>query len=268
MKPRILGDKKKSSFDDNLADYVNGIFDKMPDVVAEKKDISKDNSKLGVTDYTSFRLDEFIDSYKLTNLMHYGELCSFIWDKKLLDGGKGHTQDEWIKITSKLPDVSVYFSTFLALYENKDGPQAELIEKVKQMFLKDFSEDFMMTSTRVIYKTKGVDELIHDYGVGFHPHIHTTVIGKRGDIIYGGDNVIPALFDTSDYQKVNEVFKWITGKDAYLWRYEHKLSNDKDIAVFLGGSAKFGINACEGYANIRPARGVSVVREKFSREND
>lgn len=31
MKNKILGDKRKTSFDDNLADYVNEIYDKMPD---------------------------------------------------------------------------------------------------------------------------------------------------------------------------------------------------------------------------------------------
>ncbi|MBI5064825.1 hypothetical protein HZA97_01185 [Candidatus Woesearchaeota archaeon] len=39
---QILGDKKKSNFDDNLADYVNGIFDKMPDEVPEQEVVSSD----------------------------------------------------------------------------------------------------------------------------------------------------------------------------------------------------------------------------------
>ncbi|MBI5064823.1 hypothetical protein HZA97_01175 [Candidatus Woesearchaeota archaeon] len=42
MNQNILGDKKKTSFDENLADYVNGIFDKMPDEVPEQEVVSSD----------------------------------------------------------------------------------------------------------------------------------------------------------------------------------------------------------------------------------
>ncbi len=261
MNQNILGYKKKSNFDDNLANVVNEIYDKMPEVVPENEDISKKDSKLGITDYTSFLVEEFADSYKLTNLMHYDELCSFVWDKELLDGGKGHTQDEWSKMTPKLPDVSVYFSSFLALYENKDGPQAELIEKIKQMFVKDFNEDFMMTSTRVIYKQNSVDEVIHDYGFSFHPLIRTNFVGNHGDIIHKGfDKIVGALFGTNDCEKVNKVFNWVTGMGVYLWRLSDKPSKDEEIPVFLGGSVKFGICANLAQSNSRPARGVIVIK--------
>ncbi len=45
MNPKILGDKRKSNFDDNLADVVNEIYDKIPEVheklVVENKNLSE-----------------------------------------------------------------------------------------------------------------------------------------------------------------------------------------------------------------------------------
>ncbi|MBI5064820.1 hypothetical protein HZA97_01160 [Candidatus Woesearchaeota archaeon] len=54
MKSEILGDKKKSNFDDNLADYVNEIFDKMPDKVPEQTTVPEN-----VSDKVSYDLDYF-----------------------------------------------------------------------------------------------------------------------------------------------------------------------------------------------------------------
>lgn len=57
MNTKILGDKRKSNFDDNLADVVNKIFDSKPDIVPGTEIVLPD-SKFPVVDLEKPQIDE------------------------------------------------------------------------------------------------------------------------------------------------------------------------------------------------------------------
>ncbi|MBI5064822.1 hypothetical protein HZA97_01170 [Candidatus Woesearchaeota archaeon] len=65
MNQNILGDKKKISFDDNLADIVNKIFDGKPDVVPENEIILPD-SEFPIVDLERLELDVCLYSEELS----------------------------------------------------------------------------------------------------------------------------------------------------------------------------------------------------------
>ncbi|MBI5066457.1 hypothetical protein HZA97_09570 [Candidatus Woesearchaeota archaeon] len=259
MVQNILGDKKKTSFDDNLADYVNSIYDKMPDVIVPEKKI--------VVSSGNFSIEELKDVYVLRGVECGDELGAFTWIKKLLDGGKSHTQEEWVKITYELPDARDYYLSLLALYKNKDGPQAGLVEQVRRMFAEDFKNYLMMTSSRVNYKPGTNDELIHNYGSSSEDCKDIAFVGPCGYV--GSENKfedrINALFGTRNCKEVSDVFNWVTKKATYLWTPNKKPSSENTRTVVLGVvsiGVGFGIDAVD-IGSSRPARGVIAVRELF-----
>ncbi len=259
MNQNILGDKKKSSFDDNLADYVNKLFENQPDVVIPKK-------KVSVT--SDFYVEEQQHGYVLKCVPLRDEILTVGWSKDLLDDGKAHDLDRWNEFTKtkdyKIPSTELYFASLLALYENRNGPQADLIGKIILVFARDFANSFMMTSTRVTYMAKNKDKIMHSYGN--NPKVVVMdFCGSDGYV--NSENKFEAemevLLGTNNCEKVEEVFKWVTGNLTYFWRINNKPNSKDERAVVFGVSnisSNFNINASEGIS--RPARGV-VARENF-----
>jgi hypothetical protein len=220
------------------------------------------------TNTGDFSINETTDSYTLNNVFLGGVMHSFAWTKELLDGGNSHIQDDWVKITDQLPDTRAYYASLLELYKNKDGPQSDLVEKVRKMFAKDFKDNWMMTGTRVTYKPKGKDKVTHNYDSASETSIDTTFVGSDGYVNSKSsfEDEMEVLFGTKDCKEVSEVFKWVTKKATYLWRLNSKPSKGtEERAVVLGvnyGNDGFYINAYVSINYDRPARGVVVAREK------
>ncbi len=259
MNQNILGDKRKSTFDDNLADYVNKIYANMPEVVVPEKKIVLPGD---------FSIEELADRYVLRNVQcNYG-LYSFGVMKALLDGGNSHTQDEWIELTKdsevKLGSVPYWFAIMFALHDNNEGIYSDLVEKVKGLFVDDFDPKklWMATSTRAIYNSIGQDKVIHNKGYKNEFPVEEDISGNNGYVEPGMENAVKPLCGTDDLVKIQEVFNWITGKKTYLWRLNKPATGNKERAVVFGvDNVYFDINAYDDIGSVRPARGVVAVRE-------
>ncbi|MBI5065342.1 hypothetical protein HZA97_03825 [Candidatus Woesearchaeota archaeon] len=268
MNQHILGDKKKSNFDDNLADYVNEIFDKMPDVIVPEKKSSNSGS---------FYVDQFDDRYVLHGVNYDNKLLTVEWSKELLDESRSHTLYDWniLMPSSKfqIPSAELYFASLLALYESKDGCQAELIERVRQMFAKDFEND-MMTSSSVTYYSNGKydgnqknDVVNHYYGSQNNRKIPVNFTGYSGYVDEENSHIkeqITALLGSEDLELVRNVLNWATGKgQTFLWALNNGTPRGEERVVMFSYSSEstFSIRADCTIGHKTLARGVFVVRE-------
>ncbi|MBI2564831.1 hypothetical protein HYV79_02470, partial [Candidatus Woesearchaeota archaeon] len=211
----------------------------------------------------NFSIEEREDSYVLHSVEYADEVCDFTWTKELLDGGNTHTQDYWVKITDQLPDARDYYTSLLELYKNKDGTQSGLVEKVRQMFAKDFKDYWMMTSTRITYKPKGKDKVTHNYNIASETSVNITFVGPDDYVNSKSsfEDEMEVLFGTRDCKEVSKVFKWVTKKATYLYRINSTPQNTDKRAVVLGVVSDFVIYAYDVISSGRPARGVVVARE-------
>lgn len=178
-----------------------------------------------------------------------------------------YTQEKWIRLKANLPGIDIYYATFRALYQNKNGPYKSLVEKMKQMFKKDFDNNFMMTSTRIRYNANGEDEIIHDYGGADESRIKLNFIGEN-DYLNSNkirSKIVTSLLASNSKDEVVEVFEWISGLKPYLWRLQQKPEQDTERAVVLGrdiDNVRFNIYCIDYVDYVRPARGVVVGAPK------
>ncbi len=176
MKNKILGDKRKSSFDDNLADYVNQIFDNKPDedILKEcegKKVILSPEAwpfNLGIPKASPFVLSQnnFIKAFNMVNSMMVSAADLYNWLK-------------------------------------------EADEKDIANLRNDLKENRLVTSTRIIYSNDScLSRVIHHFGSALTPPQSSAVniFSPENDLNYfsniwdveGGSNFLRTLFQTND----------------------------------------------------------------------
>lgn len=208
--------------------------------------------------------------YRLHVASYLGNRCYVDIEKELEDSGRGHTQQEWVPLSQKVPSAPLYFAVMDTLHQNKDHPdqsQRALVEEVKEMLAKDFKKYFMMTSTRVRYACDGLDTVIHDFGYATERREEANIVGGDGYIneASGFGAVMGALLEINDFQKVERVGKYVTGTKLYLYRFNRKpKEEDVERALVLGGNygGRFNFNADGNY--YRRARGMVARRAENS----
>ncbi|MBI4919092.1 hypothetical protein HY837_04120, partial [archaeon] len=233
MKHNILGDKKTRRYDEGLIEVVNAKYER-----EQREDNSGLNKDQEQKNNNPFFINLSTKVYKLNNVFSNGDICSFAWDRELLDGGKFHTQNEWIGLTNKLPAAKGYYASLLALYENREGPQADLVEEIRQMFAKDFKNNWMMTSTKVIYMPEDLDEIIHTCKGGWYDSkISLDFVGPSVEVNDKNnmDKEMAALLGTlNNCDEISKIFEWVTGKKILLWRLKDKPVEKSERAVVFG----------------------------------
>ena len=220
---------------------------------------------------SGFSIESWADTYRISGVVIDGNEHVVDLDKNLLDGGKSHTQDEWVVLTKKLPSAKQYNAIILSLYANKDhvnSQQRALIEEAKEMLKQDFVKHYMMTSTRVAYQPTGKDKITHDFGYASMQVINDDIVGPHAWInpASGLEKPISAILGTDNLAEVEQAYEWLSGKKPYLWRVNEKPTEEVLRAVVLGlGGSRFGIGAYDDIINgDRPARGCDLVGQKIS----
>jgi len=220
-----------------------------------------------------FSVEELDDRYVLHGVEHRGEIISVGWSNVLLDGENSRSQDSWNEYTKnsdfKIPAVDLYFASLRALYNNKEGEQSGLVDKVKSMFVQDFKDYWMTTRTRVKYNSKGKDVIIYDYDSPDVREIETNLAGTSCYIEDGSglEDQMESLLGIKDLKEIPKICNWYSDKKkTYLWRIS-KPKEKTERAVVLGVvnfNDGFVIVAVDYIGNYWPARGVVVVRENCS----
>ncbi|MBI4149555.1 hypothetical protein HY491_03845, partial [Candidatus Woesearchaeota archaeon] len=227
--------------------------------------------------YAGFCITEQNDRYTLHNVPYGNHLWAFSWSKKLLDGGKSHTQDNWVTLTKdaafRLASGPVYAASMMALSGSRNAPDAqqqELGERVRQMFAGDFATDklYQLTSTRVRYAAAGQDMVVHGHGYPDPATVNAVIVGQDREPEAGDAAALDALLGTRDVQRFAQAVEWITGKRPYLYRFNSPPTKDVERVLRLGCYANGFYVYAYGVVNDEwPARGVVAQREKIRKGN-
>ncbi|MFH1181998.1 MAG: hypothetical protein V1702_03495 [Candidatus Woesearchaeota archaeon] len=184
--------------------------------------------------------------------------------KKLLDGGRSYIQRSLpmhITKTGWGPGSGPLITAVLtALFDNKG---VEGVEELKALFAGDFKE-WNMTSTGITYRA--IHDLVtHDIGLPEQTTLEARLVGPDGYVDKKMSQVMQALLGNNDADKINTVYKWVTGGDAYLWRLNERPTKDENRVLLLGGG---GSGICAGANDLLdlPARGMRVAPQ-ISTEN-
>ncbi len=204
--------------------------------------------------------------YTLHNIQYPDrKLYTVSWTKQLLNNGSHiHSQEYWLRLYPEyIPSGIDYFTSILALHENRQGPQKELIEEIRQMHAKDFTKYLMITSTIVQYTPEGLDTVIHNYKSQREEKTKANITGPDGYITQTNwEKALQALTGTNNTQKIEEVIQWVTQKPVAIRKPNKKPKRQTERALVLGGYAinQFIIYAYCGIDCMWPARGVRAQK--------
>ena len=160
-----------------------------------------------------------------------------------------------------------------ALYENRDNKKyAQTIEEARNFLQKTFQENWLNTLSRVQYNPRGLDKIIHEYKQTAKDEKTAKLVGSDGFITKPETNAqeyCRALLSTKDdVNKINEVFKWVTGKESYAWRINSAPSSiaERVLVLGVGSDVRFDVGTDVDGDYGRPALGVRRAKN-FSTRN-
>ena len=124
-------------------------------------------------------------------------------------------------------------------------------------------ENWSVTLTRIIYRPEVKDEIIHNIGMDNEYKLQENIVGLDEYIKNSKDKeYLEAIINTKEIQKIDMVYQWINGTDAYIWRLNNKLNVDVIKVVRFDASSDGAGLDCDG----DPLGSVSAigvrVREK------
>ncbi|MBI5064815.1 hypothetical protein HZA97_01135 [Candidatus Woesearchaeota archaeon] len=193
MNQNILGEKKKSSFDESLADKVNQIFDKMPEIKKEKKD--KVGASILRSDiYAQNTVEEWIVLYK----------------QKIANN----------LVFASMPDVYRTFKTFKKWLEDKSMKHTQNIETAVDELKRTFTQgNQLLTSTKLEYYSPKHSspecKIIHYADFGSLKKTKAIIHVERASLWryaqnQRGQEFLQTLFGTEDSMKeIMDVWEWI-----------------------------------------------------------
>ncbi|MDD5649478.1 MAG: hypothetical protein PHF86_03545 [Candidatus Nanoarchaeia archaeon] len=198
------------------------------------------NSKNIITDHPDF--------WTIHNINYNNQLYSTHLLKTLLDNGNSKTQEDWSIYTKNnqfgVADLPFYFALFNTLYQNKNNP---LAEPIKQFINKQMLEKWLMTLTRIEYNSNGSDKIIYNYNLTNQSEKQLNIVEPDNFILQLNEpNTLEALVGCNNIQNINDVFKWITGKNTYLWRVNNKPSKKNIRVVGFGAGSGRAYLGCDG----------------------
>ncbi len=181
-------------------------------------------------------IEDLTDFWRVHGVNYRDRIHTVDLQKTLLDDRNTRTQDEWAEYSRQaknqggfyVGDFPLYHSLFTALFKNKNGKGKGIAEQTRSFFQNEFFDKWLTTLTRITYNAPGGDRIEHNYGMPDKYTIDRQIIGPDEwvkDAINGG--VYEAILGTEDTTEIQEVYKWITGEDAYLWRLNSKPEKDE-----------------------------------------
>ena len=196
---------------------------------------------------TPINLTSTQDSWKIEGVEYRDGIYTVNLAKQLLDNGNSKTQQEWTNYRNQsnsfyTADMPLHHSIFKALYQQRDTTEAK---EAREFLEQQFREKWLQTLTRITYTPKGKDKLthkkdkvIHNIGTQEQYEINENIVGESGQIInIKTPKFLEALLGSSNKEEINNIYKWITNKDAYIWRInENPKQNLERVAGFVSVS--------------------------------
>ncbi|MBI5390684.1 hypothetical protein HZB02_04290 [Candidatus Woesearchaeota archaeon] len=216
---------------------------------------------------TAFNLEAIADGWRLSSVqMHDGIYTFEIANTRL----PAKTQDQFAADAQANPtdyracDGPEFYGIVATLFQNQTDPAiAPLYTFLNDSTAKD--QPYLTTLTRVIWNPSGDDEVIHQFGLPTQYSLRGNYVCLDGNITMPATDAmtyVQAAFNTQDpMQRVDDTFKWLTGKNAYAYRFNKKVSAVQERALRVGvdDDYSFGVGAGDGISIDRSAFGVKVV---------
>ncbi|MBI5064817.1 hypothetical protein HZA97_01145 [Candidatus Woesearchaeota archaeon] len=285
MKNKILGEKKRTSFDENLADKVNKIFDSMPETPEVKPVIG------------NVCLYKFSDGFVFHNLANIGSVKLL---NAHLDGKSEKTHDGWRTHCAErsdgivVPNSVVLYQMARALYElRNDSSYQEIVKECIDLFHKDwgwYGNACSHTGTEVRYgpgldavveslqldgSIKKINLEILEFTKSSDARSYLVLAPEQDETNLGKVNLIPDKAKPvlqkllgEGYEHAGEVFQYLSPRrngnlrEIKLWTPTLTERNSERAVVFGVGDGYFGIYADGSINYNRPSRGVVAVRER------
>ena len=207
------------------------------------------------------------DFWRIPNVEYRNGIYSVDLAKRLLDNENTKTQGEWAQYSVEaqkrgdfyVGDMPLYHSIFSALSKanSKDA------EEAKEFIQKQMREKWPITLTRIKYNPNGEDEVIHNHGANDEYSVKGNIVGKDEFISQSADkSYLEAILGNSNIQEINQVYQWLNGTDAYIFRVNSKpKQTDERIAWFDADSDGVVLNCYRGPQGSYPALGVRAAKK-------
>jgi len=138
---------------------------------------------------------------------------TIMWNKTLLDGGKEHTQDEWLRQLSgtdwELPDSQIFYSTLNTLYLFRKGMQSKLIAGLQALF-KVCRKESVATSSLAVYQSTGKDAIMHRNGSKNRYSIQTNDLRNPGKNRRQTEEIVQAVLGLVAWEDAQIVLSWFS----------------------------------------------------------
>ena len=196
------------------------------------------------------------DFWTITGANYRGKSVTVDLLKSLLDKGNARIQDQWVEYSKQaktrkdfyVGDFPLYHAVFRALYQNKDSlTDKTRVEEARTFLEKQFNEKWLMTLTRVRHMPKVRDTVIHNFGMPDKIEILEDFVG--GDE-WVKDTITPQVYNTllgnNNIQEIQDIYKWITKKPAYLYRVNSKPHAVSERIARFGAGSGWAYLSCNG----------------------
>ncbi len=247
----IIGDnKKRINYDPNLAEKINQKVEeeKRKEALEAKlkpKQDKQEKQEKDIIEPSNVSVKDISDFWRIEGVEYKNNIYTVDLAKKLFPS---MTQDKLAEYSKKAraegkfygADMPLNYSIFRALYNQRTSKEAEEAKKIIEM---QMIYSWLVTLTRINYKAKRLDEVIHNYNQDDEYKIDEKIVGPDGFVEKGDRNTLKALIGTDDIKEINDVFDWLVGKKAHIWRLNSKPERN------VGGVATFGVSSGRAYLN-------------------
>jgi hypothetical protein len=203
-----------------------------------------------------FSLEDQLDHWTIHGIPYRNNTYSVDLLKTLLDNGQAKTQDQWSAYSRQalqahqfhVADALLSHSLFAQLYHHRE--QAQHQDKLQPIaaFLKQaMVERWLMTLSRARYDPAGSDQVIHNIGLPDQYELQAPLVGPD-EWVKDAASPAPyqALLGSASTKEIQDIYHWLTGQEARLYRVNSTLPAVDERAVwFCAFSGGCDLN-CDG----------------------
>jgi len=164
------------------------------------------------------------DFWTIPNVSYRDNVSAWDLSKKLLPSRTQQQHAEHRNSAQKgefvTADMPLYHAIFDALYEQRHA--LEFTETARSFIQNAMRQRFPNTLTRIAYSQKGKDTVIHNYGTKDSYQIKTNIVGPNRFIKSKDKRALTALLGTGNIDRINQVYIWINGTNAFIYRFNEK----------------------------------------------
>jgi len=214
---------------------------------------------------TQTTIQNLQDAWKIEGVEYKNGIYNVNLSKQLLDNGNSKTQQQWADYRNQTngfytADMPLHHAIFKALYQQRDTNQAK---EAREFLEQQFREKWLTTLTRITYTPRGKDKATHNFGTQEQYEIDENIIGEDGWIKnLKKPKFLEAILGSSDIKEINNIYTWITNKEAYIWRVNSAPEqNTERVARFYAVSGRADLDCDRGPSGSNDSLGVLACRE-------